>query len=207
MSESVVAEGRAEVAFDAAPMAQIFPTNIPDNRRNRNWQHVRPGDRLGATRGTLPLSFLLFDRNDGDGKQGLSGVGVLSVSQLADLGLEIPALLQRFDAGLIVQDLDGDGALDPQRDRVIGGVRQRGPAGAAGQFAATPLAGGRLLLSQPTTRIDPQVGARVGGAVMDVLYAVGDRAGDYAVDFTLFRDLNDPASGDGSRYTYYVKAK
>ncbi|MEM6491603.1 MAG: hypothetical protein AAF684_06875, partial [Pseudomonadota bacterium] len=158
----IVAEGRRAVDFLQSPAPQIFPTNIPDGRRNRNWQIVRPGAILGADRGTLPLSFLLFDRNAGDGTRGLFGVGVLSAAQIDAFGIGRPAAMARFPSGLILQDSDGDGALDPRIDRVIGGVRETAPPGARGSFATSPLARGRPLLSQPTEQLDPQVGPRVG---------------------------------------------
>lgn len=185
----------------------IFPTNIPDGRRNRNWQHVAPGHVLGATPGTLPLSFLLFDPTGGDDKAGIVGAGVLSRDQLRERGFALPPRFAAFDAGVILLDVDGDGALDPAADRIIGGVRQRGPAGAAGAFPTTPLVDGRPLLSQPTARVDPQVGPQVGGAVMDVLYKVGDARGDYAIEFGLLTDFDDAAAVIGDAYTYHVKAK
>ncbi|MEM6492291.1 MAG: hypothetical protein AAF684_10390, partial [Pseudomonadota bacterium] len=168
---------------------------------------VRPGAILGADRGTLPFSFLLFDRNTGDGTRGLVGVGGLSAAQIDAFGLGRPAAMARFPSGLILQDSDGDGALDPRIDQVIGGVRETAPVGARGSFATSPLARGRPLLSQPTEQLDPQVGPRVGGAVMDVAYQVGKRRGVYAVEFAL---LADPAAIDTSpvsAYTYYVEAR
>lgn len=204
---AVTAAGRATVDFDAAPQPAIFPTNIPDGRRNRNWQHVAPGHVLGATPGTLPLSLLLFDPTGGDAKAGIAGAGVLSAAQLTERGFTPAAPFDVFEAGLILQDRNGDGLLDPAVDRIIGGVSQRVPSGGQGAFPTTPLVDGRPLLAQPTARIDPQVGARIGGSVMDVLFQVGDATGDYAVLFALMKDFDDPNAGVGARYVYHVKAK
>ncbi|MEM6461789.1 MAG: hypothetical protein AAF724_07735 [Pseudomonadota bacterium] len=193
--------GRAELDFLAEPLPQVFPTNIPDDKRNRNWQRVRPGTVVGVDRGTLPLSLLLFERNEGFGNAGIEGVGVVPMFQLNGID---QSLSKRFNAGLLIKDADGDGVLDPKRDPVIGGVRHEAPEGAKGHFPISPQKDGRPYLSRPTGELDPKAASRPGGSILDVFYVAGDTPGLYRVTFSLFRNLLDPGSGTGSTYSYSV---
>ena len=83
-------------------------------------------------------------------KQGIAAVGILSTQQLAAMKFEKPAALARYNGGLIVRDSNGDGALDPNVDQIIGGVIGKAPAGAKGQEWRSLIVHGALDLSRPT---------------------------------------------------------
>ena len=200
----VLHQGTGAIAFLPRPIPQIFPTNIPHGRRNHNWQRVAPGESVGGSDGTVPLAFLLFARNEGYGKKGLNGVGVLSAREIETLGHSVPAALKRFTAGLILQDTNGDALLDPKSDRIIGGVTIAAPTGAEGQQVTTPLVRGNLYLSAPTAAFDERAGAKIGGSIMLLEFIAGDRKGQYRATFTLLADPDDIASPDGSSYSYAV---
>lgn len=204
---NITAQGSTSVDFLQKPSPQIFPTNIPAQKRNRNWQRIAPGGVVGVAQNTLPLSFLLFARNEGFGNDGIFGAGVLSAAQLQAMRAEVPPVLAGFRSGLIVQDANEDGLLDPATDRIIGGITETVPEGAAGHHVATPTFDGRLWLSQPTGRFDPRAADRPGGAIMDIVYRAGDKPGIYRVTLSLLRDPADPTAGIGSQYTYTVVAK
>ena len=197
-------QGTGTIDFLPSPIPQIFPTNIPHAKRNHNWQRVAPGQSVGGSDGTVPLAFLLFARNEGYGKKGLNGVGVLSTRELKTLDRTLPAALKRFTAGLILQDTNGDTLLDPATDRIIGGVTITAPSGAKGQQVTTPLVRGNLYLSVPTAAFDERAGAKLGGSILLLEFIAGDRKGQYRTTFTLLSDLNDITSPDGSSYAYTV---
>lgn len=203
----IVRSGAARMNFLERPIPQIFPTNIPHQRRNHNWQRVAARQSVGGTDGTVPLSFLLFDRNKGFGNKGLLGVGVLSIQELARRGMKVPGSLRRFGDGLILQDADGDGRLDPAVDRIIGGVTIDAPRGARGYQARTPRVRGAPYLSAPTSAFDERAGAKLGGSIMLLEFVAGDKKGVYRSTFTLLADPNDAASPDGSSYSYSVVVK
>ena len=207
----VVEEGSATLDFAAAPTPQILPTNFPHGLRNHNWQRVKSGDILGPAEGTLPIVLMLYGRAEGSDpaqiyafKDGIVGAGVLSTQRLRAMGYEKPAALARYTGGLIVQDGDGDGALDPTRDRIIGGVIGKAPAGAKGQELHSLEKDGKPLLSQPTAEVAAKPGKRWGRAIMMLQFAAGDKAGKYRPTLALLRDPGDLSSGDGSLYTYTI---
>jgi hypothetical protein len=201
---AVVNSGTGEIEFLAEPRPQIFPTNIPHDKRNHNWQRIAPGQSAGGTEGTVPLSFLLFERNEGFGNKGITGAGVLSARELGILNYRIPEPLRRYTGGLILKDSNGDGLLDPGQDQIIGGVFIDAPEGAKGHEARTPLFGDRHYLSRPTGVYNKRAGAKLGGAVMLVEFKGGDKKGIYRPTFALLRDPSDITSPDGSSYVYTV---
>ncbi|MDA7948894.1 MAG: hypothetical protein MPJ78_15635 [Hyphomicrobiaceae bacterium] len=200
----IVKRGAGEVEFLPTPRPQIFPTNIPHGKRNHNWQRLRPGEVLGRTQGTLPLAFLLFDKNQGFGNKGLDGVGVLSRRELDVLNYKLPSSLRRYTGGLIVQDKNGDGLIEPNGDRIIGGIIEAAPEGAKGHEARTPLHTAGHYLSRPTADFNPKAGTKLGGSILLVEYVGGDKKGVYEPTFALLSDPDDITSPDGSTYTYSV---
>ena len=202
--EKIVSRGTAEMKFLARPQPQIFPTNIPHAKRNHNWQRVAPGETVGGTSETVPLAFLLFARNERFGNKGIMGAGVLSAQQLAALGYSTPSALKRYTGGLILQDINSDGLLDPATDRIIGGITITAPKGAKGYQVSTPLVRGGLYLSSATRNFSEKAGKKLGGAIMLLEFTAGDRKGVYRPAFTLLSDPADITSADGSRYSYTI---
>jgi hypothetical protein len=208
---AAVAQGSGTVDFIDRPVPQILPTNFPHDRRNHNWQRVKAGAVLGRSEGTVPVTLMLYDRAEGADaaalygfKQGIAEAGVLSTQQLKALGYDKPAALARYNGGLILQDADGDGGLDPAKDRIIGGVIGKAPAGAKGQELRSLELDGKPLLSQATSEVAPKPGQRWGGAIMQLQFSAGDKAGKYRPTLALLRDPADLESGDGSSYTYTI---
>jgi hypothetical protein len=208
---AAVAQGSGTVDFIDRPVPQILPTNFPQGRRNHNWQRVKAGAVLGRSEGTVPVTLMLYDRAEGADaaalygfKQGIAGTGVLSTQQLKALGYDKPAALARYTGGLIVKDADGDGGLDPAKDRIIGGVIGKAPAGAKGQELRSLELDGKPVLSQPTAEVAAKPGQRWGGAIMQLQFTAGDKAGKYRPTLALLHDPADLESGDGSSYTYTI---
>ena len=200
---NIVRKGTGDLKFLPEPLPQIFPTNIPHAKRNHNWQRLAPGQTLGQAKGTLPIAFLLFERNQGFGNLGILGAGVLSRRELGVMNYAVPPALKRYSGGLIVRDTDGDGLLEPGQDQIIGGFAIGAPDGAKGQEVRTPLLKGRLHLSRPTTVYNPRA-ARLGGAIMLLEFAAGDKKGKYRANFALLSDPANIAGPDGSTYTYTI---
>ncbi|MEO0327749.1 MAG: hypothetical protein AAF217_04040 [Pseudomonadota bacterium] len=203
-SNAIVASGKAETLFYPYPRPMIFPTNIPHDQRNHNWQQVGPGQIVGASNNTLPLPLILFDRNRALENLGLIGVGVLSRVQAEELGYIIPKSLDRYSAGLILQDRDGDGLLNPVSDIIIGGMSVTAPDNANNFQVVTPLVSERPFLSVDTGRYNERAGKNVGGAIMQVVFIAGDLPGLYQINFALLENPGDFESEDGSDYTYTV---
>jgi len=205
----LLGSGTAEVNFWDAPRAQIHPNNFLHKGRNHNWQRIRTGETLGKTAGTVPMTFMLFDKPVGTAaeinkfKKGIAGAGVMSAKQLAGMGYKIPKALSRYDAGLIVRDTDGNGKLDAAKDQIIGGV-SAGRTG-AGEFEVRSLVvNGAPLLSQLVATLSPKRGKRFGGAIMQVQLQAGVQKGTLRPTFALLNDPDDLNSGDGTSYTYTV---
>jgi hypothetical protein len=184
----VTHKGAGTVAFLPAQVPKILPTNFPDERRNHNWQRTAPGQTLGQRAGTVPIP----------------GAGVLSTQQLEAMDFEKPAAIARYNGGLIVQDADGDGKLDPAKDRIIGGVIGHAPAGARGQELRSLEADGTPVLSEATQDLVPKAGERWGGAILRLQFRAGDKPGKYRPTLALLADPDDLSSGDGSSYTYTI---
>ncbi len=203
---AVVSEGSATIDFLAAPVAQIHPTNLADGRRNHNWQEIAFGETLGHATGSVPIILMLYERAESakGSKRGIVGAGVLSTQQLKAMKFVVPPGLARYTGGLIVQDSDGNGRIDPAADRIIGGVIGAAPAGAKGQEARSLVRDGVATLSRPTGAFSAGAGKRFGGAIMQVEFTAGDKPGVYRPTFVLLADTGDPAAGDGSSYTYTI---
>ena len=210
-SGTAIHRGTGSVAFLAAPVAQILPTNFADKRRNHNWQRIKAGQILGVTAGTVPVTLMMYARAEGvapqaliDFRQGIAGAGVLSTQQIKAMGFEKPAALARYNGGLILQDRNGDGVLTPGTDQIIGGVIAKAPAGARGQELRSLERDGKPLLSQPTEAVAPKPGKRWGGAIMKLAFTGGSKPGVYRPTLALLKDPRNPSSGDGSQYTYTI---
>lgn len=208
--EKLVHQGCGSLDFLPHAVPQIHPTNLSDERRNHNWQRIKPGEVLGHTAGTVPMPLMLYDKaimppqSIDNFKLGIVGAGVLSARQLQSMGYRIPAELSRYNGGLIVQNLKGGGRLDPARDRIIGGIIEEVPTGAQGQELRTLERDAKLVLSRPSVEFDEQLGELFGGAIMQLQYIAGNKPGKYRPTLALLRDPADLSSGDGSSYTYTV---
>jgi hypothetical protein len=208
---TVVEKGSGKIDFLESPVPQILPTNFPQGRRNHNWQRVKSGMTLGQSEGTVPVTLMLYAKaQESDPeklyafKEGIIGAGVLSTQQLKAAGYEKPAELARYNGGLILQDSNGDGTLQPGKDRIIGGVIGKAPAGAKGQELRSLERDGKPVLSQATADVAPKPGKRWGGAMMQLQFTAGSKSGKYRPTLALLRDAGDLSSGDGSAYTYTI---
>lgn len=206
----VSASGSASVRFFDSELPQIHPNNFLHRGRNHNWQRIKSGDVLGKSAETVPLTFMLFEKPTGtpdqirSSKNGIIGAGVLSTQQLRAMNYTKPAPLARYNGGLIIRDTDGDGALDPRKDQIIGGIKARAPSGAKGQEARSLETGGKAVLSQPTGVFSERAGKRIGGAIMQVQFTGGSMKGPYRPTFALLKDPANLNSGDGTEYTYTI---
>lgn len=207
----VVSEGSGDLSMIPAPVPQVLPTNFPHAGRNHNWQRVKSGDVLGKTKGTVPIPLMLYGvapSNDRDEmyafKGPITGAGVLSTPELKAMGFDKPASMARYNGGLIVQDTDGDGALDPTKDLIIGGVIASAPKGAKGQELKSMSKNGKPVLSVPTEKMAEKPGKRWGGAMMILQFTAGSLPGKYRPTLALLKDPANPDAGDGSAYTYTI---
>ncbi len=210
-SGTVVHEGSATASFLDSPVPQVQPNNFPDRQRSHNWQTVAPGKTLGKAPGTLPIGYMVYAAPRGvapadmhTNKIGLFGVGVLSTQQLAALKYEKPAPLGRYNGGLIFQDSNGDGRLDPKLDRIVGGVIGKAPAGATGQELRSLDIHNAADLSKPSSSYHAKFGPIFGGAVGLLQFTAGDKPGLYRPTLALLKDADDLESGDGSTYTFTI---
>ncbi len=201
-SGKVVSSGRGEVAFLDEPRPRIYPTNIPHDQRNHNWQRVAPNGIVGVASGTLPIPFVLFAKNNDLENNGINSVGVLSADQLAQLNVTIPDVLSRYNGGLILKDTDGDKKLNPLTDQIIGGISNDFPEGSKGGQVVTPIVNDLPFLSVETARFNERAGANIGGSIMQVVFIAGDIPGIYRSTFSLLRVPGALDSGDGSSVTH-----
>lgn len=201
---NIIVKGRGELVFLAEPRAQIFPTNVTHDQRNHNWQRLAPGQVVGVAQGTLPMPFLLYDKNEGIKNMGIFSAGVLSRQQLGELGYKLPETLKRYNGGLIIKDRNGDGFLNPKDDVIIGGIANSVPKGAKGFQVVTPLVKEKPFLSKQTIDFNKRAGEAIGGAVMQVVAVVGDIKGFYRTRFSLLERPGDVTSPDGSSVAYTI---
>lgn len=210
---NTIASGEAEVDFWDTPRPQIHPNNFLHEGRNHNWQSVFPGETVGRSLGTLPLTFMLFDKPTGspeeirNARDGILGVGILSAAQLDLLKFKVPDELARYDSGLIVRDTNDDGMIDPSVDQIIGGVSTEAPEGDRNFEVRSIAVLGRPILSQPTAVYSERAGKRIGGTIMQIQFRTGEADGNYRPTFALLKDPSDLNSGDGSSYTYTIQAR
>ena len=206
----VIHEGSHTVRFIPNAVPQILPNNFSDKRRNHNWQRIKSGETLGKTPGTVPVTLNLYAKANVPPagmvkfKKGIVGAGVLSTQQLKAMGYKRPAALARYNGGLVVQDTNGNGRLEPGNDLIIGGVLGAAPPGARGQELRSLERGGKPVLSRPASEFAPKPGKRFGGAIMQLQFSAGNKPGKYRPTLALLRDPGDLSSGDGSRYTYTI---
>ena len=120
---------------------------------------------------------------------------------------ELPAAIARYDSGLIVRDTNGDNALDPRVDQIIGGVTTDVPDGESDFEVRSLVQFDKPLLSQPTGVFSERAGERIGGAIMQVQFKTGMTKGKYRPTFALLEDPTDLSSGDGTAYTYTISAR
>jgi hypothetical protein len=210
----VVEQGSASVKFLESPVPQIQPSNFPDANRNHNWQVISPGETLGHTPGTVPIPVTIYARAEGTTphdisgfKEGMPGVGVLSTQQLKAMEFQKPASISRYGGGLIVQDTNNDGFLDPTVDRIIGGVFGKAPEGAMGQELRSLDIHGAEDLSRPTSAFNPKFGGIFGGSTMLLQFTAGNKTGKYRPTLALLSDPDNLDSPDGSSYTFTIVVK
>jgi hypothetical protein len=174
--------GKAAVLLDA-PKARLAPTNfhLPPGT-NSDFQKIAVGK-------TAPhwLGLLLWTEPGGP----LNNVGIA------------PRDLNRFPkytGGLLVQDTNADGRLDPAADRVVGGIIGAAPEGARGQSATTPRAAdGRMILSGQVLR-DAKFpgGGKPNPGLLVVQFNAGDKPGLYRPTFELI---------EGNSYQFTLRAE
>lgn len=171
-------QGSAKIELDA-PKARLAPTNF----------HIAPGadsnfQKAGVNQDAQHwLGLLLWDATGGP----MNGVGIAP----RDVGR-----YPRYTGGLLVQDTDGDGKLDPTRDKVVGGIIGAAPAGAKGQSATSPVGrDGKPVLSGNVLRHDKfPGGGKPNPGLLAVRFHVGDRAG-------LYRPTIELIGGNSFQYT------
>lgn len=140
-------------------------------------------------------------------KKGPLGVGVLSSAQLAKMKFAMPAVIARYDGGLVVQDSDRDGRLDPKKDRILGGVIGQAPAGAKGHEIKSLVVHGGADLSKPSATYNARFGKFFQGTVGLLQFTAGDKPGLYRPTVALLREPGNLASGDGASYTFTIVVK
>jgi hypothetical protein len=155
---------------ERVPAARVAPTNfhVPPGTSS-NFQHVAPSQRLAH-----PLGLLLW----ADGAP-LDGVGI------APRDLERFA---RYTGGLLIADTNGDHVLEPDVDRVVGGIIGAAPKGAKGQAATSVLGPDRKpVLSGEVLRHPafPSAGGKTNPGLLVIDFQAGDLPGNYRPTFEL----------------------
>jgi hypothetical protein len=123
------------------------------------------------------------------------------------MGYARPEVLGRYNGGLVLQDSNGDGRLDPVSDKIIGGVKASAPEGAKGQELRSLEREGAPVLSIFTEKMAEKPGKRWGGSMLMLQFTAGDTPGKYRPTVALLNDPDDPAAGDGSEYTYTIQVE
>ncbi len=176
-------QGTARIEFDP-PKARLAPTNF----------HLAPGtnsdyQRIGAGKDAPHwLGLLLWGSAGGP----LDSVGIAPRDLVRH---------PRYTGGLLVQDTNGDGKLDPARDKVVGGIIGAAPAGAKGQSATSPLrADGTPILSGQVPRHEkyPGGGGKINPGLLPVKFHAGDKPGLYRPTFELI---------GGNSYQFTIEAR
>lgn len=177
-------QGQLKV-LDDAPSARLAPTNF----------HLAPGvngDFQRAAPGQLAphwLGLLLW----GEHGTALNGVGIAP----RDL-----TRYPKYTGGLLVQDINHDGRLDPAMDKVVGGIIGAAPQGARGQAATSPIgADGMPVLSGAVLRGAAYPEATGGGKPNPGLLAIQFKAGDKP---GLYRPTVELIDGNSYQFTVEV---
>jgi hypothetical protein len=171
--------------LDEAPPVRLAPTNfhLPPGARS-DYQRVAPGQVAPQW-----LAVLLWGTNGVP----IDGVGVAA----RDL-----TRFPKYTGGLLVQDANADGRLDPASDKVVGGIIGAAPAGATGQAATSPVgANGRAVLSGQVPRsaaYPPQAGGgKPNPGLLPVQFRAGSQPGMYRPTIELI---------GGNAYQFTVEA-
>ncbi|MEW6689157.1 MAG: hypothetical protein AB1452_08720 [Pseudomonadota bacterium] len=182
-SEKRAWQGQARIEFDP-PRARLAPTNF----------HLAPGTNSDY-------------QKTGTGREAPHWLGLLlwgpTGSPLNFVGIAPRDLARypRYIGGLLVQETDGDGKLDPARDKVVGGIIGAAPAGAKGQSATSPLrSDGKPILSGQVPRHEkyPGGGGKVNPGLLPVKFHAGDKPGLYRPTFELI---------GGNSYQFTIEAR
>ena len=167
-----------------APRTRLAPTNfqLPPGM-NADFQKTALGQLMPER-----LGLLLWENGDW-----MNHVGIAP----ADL-----ARFPRYTGGLLVQDMNGDGILEPSIDKVVGGIIGAAPPGAKGQSATSPVgADGKPVLSGDALRNAAFPVAAGGGkpnpGLLLTQFRAGNKAGMYRPRFELI---------DGNSYQFTLEA-
>ena len=111
----------------------------------------------------------------------------------------------RYTGGLLVQDTNHDGKLDPATDRVVGGIIGATPHGATGQAATSPVGtDGAPVLSGQTVRHLAYPPAAGGGKPNPGLLTIQFKAGSLA---GLYRPTVELIGGNSFQFTIEVAVR
>ncbi len=112
------------------------------------------------------------------------------------------ARFPKYTGGLLIQDSNGDGKLDPSVDRVVGGIIGAAPPGATGQVASSPIADGKLVLSGEMLRSTKFPAAAGGGksepGLLPIAFHSGNKPG-------LYRPIVELIGGNSYQFTVEVR--
>lgn len=189
--EDIAADGRVKSTWAGtikvlakAPRTRLASTSfqLPPGM-NADFQKTAPGQLMPER-----LGLLLWENGDW-----MNHVGIAP----ADL-----ARFPRYTGGLLVQDTNGDGVLEPSVDKVVGGIIGSAPQGAKGQVASSPVgADGKLILSGEALRNVAFPAAAGGGkpnpGLLLAEFRAGDKVGMYRPTFELI---------DGNSYQFTLEA-
>lgn len=168
--------------LEVAPTARLAPTNFHlAPGANGDFQKVAAGQVAAQT-----LGVLLW------GAQGAA---------LNDVGITPRDLTRfpRYTGGLLVQDGNHDGKLDPATDKVVGGLIGAAPNGATGQAATSPLgANGAPVLSGQAVRHAAYPPAARGGKPNPGLLTIQFKAGSLP---GLYRPTVELIGGNAYQFT------
>jgi hypothetical protein len=169
-----------------APAARLAPSNyhLPPGT-NSDFQQAAPN-----TEAPHALGLLLW----GEAGTPLNGVGIAPRD---------PARYPRYTGGLLVQDSDNNGRLDPAVDRVVGGIIGSAPSGAKGQSATSPATSDGGLALSGAVPVHPKFPAAAGAGkpkpgLMTIRFRAGDKPGLYRPTVELT---------GGNRYQFTIRAE
>ncbi len=170
-----------------APAARLAPSNFHlSPGTNSDFQQTAPDKDAPH-----PLGLLFW----GEAGAPLNGVGIAPRDT---------ARYPRYTGGLLVQDSDNNGRLDPAVDRVVGGIIGSAPSGAKGQSATSPATAkdGGLALSG-TAPVHPKFPAAAGAGkpkpgLMTIQFHAGDKPGLYRPTVELI---------GGNNYQFTIRAE